>query len=94
MATLTRLYPILKQMGLDDQTSQTFIQTLEEGTTAGLATTVDLEKVRADLAMKVEKVRADLTVEIEKVRTDLLRWLFGAWATLFPAVLGLFFKLH
>lgn len=100
MVTLTRLYPLLKQLGLGDQQSQEFIQTLEEGLLDQVATKLDLEKVRveiekvrADLTRDIEKIRADLTVEIERAKVALLRWLFGAWATLFLAILALFFKL-
>jgi len=122
MATLTRLYPLLKQIGLDDQKSQEFIETLEGGLLEHVASKTDLEKVRAELKVDIEKVRADLKADIEKAKVelkadiekvkldlekikaelsvkiesskgDLLRWLFGAWATLFLAILALFLKL-
>ena len=89
MATLTRLYPLLKQLGLDDQHSQEFIETLETGLLDQIATKVDIEKVRAE----IEKVRAELLVKIEATKSDLLRWLFGFWVTLFLAILALFLKL-
>ncbi|RMH06025.1 MAG: hypothetical protein D6704_08265 [Nitrospirae bacterium] len=95
MATLTRLFPLLKQLGLDDQKAQEFIETIEKGLIEHVATKADLEKMRADLEKMradLEKMKADLSVRIESTKTDLLRWLFGAWATLFLAILALFFK--
>jgi|GEM_PF-6526244 len=103
MVTLTRLYPLLKQIGLDDQKSQEFIETLEGGLLEQVASKTDLEKIKAELKADIEKVKAELKADIEKVRTELsvkiestkaelLRWLFGAWATLFLAILALFLK--
>ena len=132
MATLIHLYPLLKQLGLDDRKSQEFIDTLDTAFLEHAATKADVEKVHADLSVEIQKVRADLSVEIEKVRADLsveiekvradlsveiqkvradlsveiekvrttieagksdtLRWMFGAWATLFLAILALLFK--
>ena len=74
MATLTRLYPLLKQLGLDDQHSQEFIETLETGLLDQIATKVDIEKVRAEIEKvraEIEKVRAELKVDIEKVRAEI-----------------------
>lgn len=82
MTTLTRLYPLLKQLGLDDQKSQEFIETLEASLLEQVATKTDLEKVKAELLVK-----------IEATRSELLRWLFGAWAALFLAILAVFLKL-
>ncbi|RMH07986.1 MAG: DUF1640 domain-containing protein [Nitrospirae bacterium] len=140
MTTLTRLFPLLKQLGLDDQKAQEFIETLEGGLIEHVASKTDLEKVHADLAVKIEAIKADLATKIEASKTDvekihadlavkiealkadqekvkadlttkiettkadlavkieaskadLLRWLFGAWATLFLAILALFLKL-
>jgi len=110
MVTLTRLYPLLKQIGLDDQKSQEFIETLEGGLLEQVASKTDLEKVKTELKADIEKVKAELKADIEKVKLDLekikaelsvkiestkgelLRWLFGAWATLFLAILALFLK--
>ena len=96
MATLIKLYPLLKQLGLDDQKSQEFIETLEQGLLEHVATKTDVEKVRANLTQEIEKVRLEiekLRASVEGTRAELLKWLFGAWATLFLAILALFFKL-
>jgi hypothetical protein len=93
MATLTRLYPLLKQLGLDDQRSQEFIETLETGLLDQIATKTDIEKIRAELKTDIEKVRGELLVKIEGTKSELIRWLFGAWVTLFLAILALFLKL-
>lgn len=93
MTTLTRLYPLLKQLGLDDQKSQEFIETLEASLLEQVATKTDLERVKAELKIDIEKVKAELLVKIEATRSELLRWLFGAWATLFLAILAVFLKL-
>ncbi len=107
MATLTRLYPLLKQLGLDDQRSQEFIETLETGLLDQVATKTDIEKIRGEIEKvrsdlkidiekvraEIEKVRAELLVKIEGTKSELIRWLFGAWVTLFLAILALFLKL-
>jgi len=90
--TLTRLFPLLKQIGLDDQKSQEFIETLEGGLLEQVASKTDLEKVTAELKADMEKVKAELSVKIELSKVELLRWLFGMWATPFLAILALFLK--
>jgi len=72
--------------------NQEFIETLEGGLLEHVASNTDLEKVRAALKADMEKVKAELSVKIEFSKGDLLRWLFGAWVTLFPAILVLFLK--
>lgn len=66
---------------LHDQKSQEFIETLEGGLLEKVASKTDLEKVKAELSVKIE---------FSKV--ELLQWLFGMWATLFLAILALFLK--
>jgi len=99
MVTLTRLYPLLKQIGLDDQQSQECIETLEGGLLEQVVSKTDLEKVKAELKADIEKVKlvlekvkAELSVSIESSKAEFLRWLIGAWATLFLVILALFLK--
>jgi len=99
MVTLTRLYPLLKQIGVADQASQEFIESLEGDLLEQVANKTDLEKVKAELKSDSEKgnndlenVNAELSVKIESSKADLLRWLFGAWGTQFLAILAVFLK--
>ena len=42
-----------------------------EGQLDHMATSAEVERVRADLSAEIERVRADLSAEIERVRADL-----------------------
>jgi hypothetical protein len=80
MATITRLYPLLKEIGLNDQKSQEFIEIIEESYNSKVAQEVkglvtnetfltEITKIREEIS----KIREDLTRETTSIREDLTR---------------------
>ena len=44
MATIAKLYPILKNLGLDDQKANEFVEIIDQSRKEGLATRDDINK--------------------------------------------------
>ena len=53
MSTITKLYPILKKTGLEDQDIQQFIGIIEESIQEGLVTKEDLKDTELRLTQKL-----------------------------------------
>ena len=53
MSTITKLYPILKKTGLEDQDIQQFIGIIEESIQEGLVTNEDLKDTELRLTQKL-----------------------------------------
>ena len=66
MPTLAKLYPILKELGLEDQKANEFIEIIEQSQKEGLATKEDIK----DLEIKFKEDIKDLEIR-------LVKWIIG-----------------
>lgn len=82
MSTIATLYPLLKEMGLDDEKSQQFIETIADGLAENLATKID-----------ITNLRAEVKEDIANLKAEILKWMFGVWVTIFLAIIALFLKI-
>lgn len=69
MATLARLYPILKQIGLDDGKANEFVDIIEQSLREGLATKEDLK----DLEIRLIKWIVGLMIAQTSITIALLK---------------------
>ncbi|GAF81997.1 unnamed protein product [marine sediment metagenome] len=69
MATLARLYPILKQLGLDDSNANEFVDVIEQSLKEGLATKEDLK----DLEIRLVKWIIGLMIAQTSITIALLK---------------------
>ncbi len=49
MATIAKLYPILKNLGLDDQKANEFVEIIDQSRKEGLATREDIKNLENDI---------------------------------------------
>ena len=49
MATIAKLYPILKKLGLDDQKANEFVEIIDQSRKEGLATREDIKNLENDI---------------------------------------------
>jgi hypothetical protein len=66
MATLAKLYPILKDLGLEDQKANEFVEIIDESRKEGLATREDIK----DLEIRFKEDIKDLEIR-------LVKWIIG-----------------
>ena len=66
MATIAKLYPILKQLGLDDVKANEFVEIIDQSRKEGLATKEDIK----DLEIRFKEDIKDLEVR-------LVKWIVG-----------------
>ena len=73
MATITKLYPILKEIGLNDQKSQEFIEIIEESHSSK----VEQETKRLVTNETFVSEMAKLRVEMASMKVELIKWNVG-----------------
>ena len=66
MATLAKLYPILKDLGLEDQKANDFVEIIDQSQKEGLATREDIK----DLEIQFKENIKDLEIR-------LVKWIVG-----------------
>jgi hypothetical protein len=66
MATLAKLYPILKDLGLEDQKANEFVEIIDQSRKEGLATKEDIK----DLEIRFKEDIKDLEIR-------LVKWIIG-----------------
>ena len=66
MATVAKLYPILKHMGLDDLKASEFVEIIDQSRKEGLATREDIK----DLEIRFKEDIKDLEIR-------LVKWIIG-----------------
>jgi hypothetical protein len=66
MATVAKLYPILKQLGLDDLKANEFVEIIDQSRKEGLATREDIK----DLEIRFKEDIKDLEIR-------LIKWIIG-----------------
>ena len=69
MASIARLYPILKQIGLNDATANEFVEIIDESRKEGLATKVDIK----DLEIRLIKWITGLMIAQSSITIALLK---------------------
>jgi hypothetical protein len=69
MATLAKLYPILKDLGLEDQKASEFVEIIEQSRKEGLATKEDIK----DLEIRLVKWIIGLMIAQTSITIALLR---------------------
>lgn len=80
MKTLTKLYPLLKDIGLDDHKSQEFIEIIEESYHAKIEQEIsDLvtNKVFLTEITKLREEMARLREDMANMKVDLIKWNVG-----------------
>ena len=80
MATITKLYPLLKDIGLNDQKSQEFIEIIEdsyhskiEQEIKGLVTNETFLTETTKLRQEMAKIREEMT----NMKVELIKWNVG-----------------
>ncbi len=69
MATLAKLYPILKDLGLEDQKANEFVEIIDESRKEGLATKEDIK----DLEIRLVKWIIGLMIAQTSISIALLK---------------------
>ena len=69
MASIARLYPILKQIGLNDATANEFVEIIDESRKEGLATKEDIK----DLEIRMIKWIIGLMIAQSSITIALLK---------------------
>ena len=69
MASITRLYPILKEIGLDDTTANEFVEIIDASRKEGLATKEDIK----DLEIRLIKWVIGLMIAQTSITIALLK---------------------
>jgi hypothetical protein len=69
MATLAKLYPILKDLGLEDQKANEFVEIIDESCKEGLATREDIK----DLEIRLVKWIIGLMIAQTSISIALLK---------------------
>jgi len=91
MATITKLYPLLKEIGLDDQKSQEFIEIIEESNhskieqeTNRLVTNetflTEISKIKEELTRKTTSIREEMSKmreDMASMKVELIKWNVG-----------------
>jgi Protein of unknown function (DUF1640). len=87
MTTITKLYPLLKDIGLDDKKSQEFIEIIEESynskieqETKSLVTNETFLTETTRLRQEMGKIREEISlirVEMASMKTELIKWNVG-----------------
>jgi len=73
MPTITKLYPLLKDIGLDDKKSQEFIEIIEESHNSK----IELETNRLVTNETFVSEMAKLRVEMASMKVELIKWNVG-----------------
>ncbi len=78
MATITKLYPLLKEIGLNDQKSQEFIEIIEETyhsrikqEVKGLVTNETFLTETTKIREEISRIREDLSRETTSIREEI-----------------------
>ena len=69
MATIAKLYPILKNLGLDDQKANEFVEIIDQSRKEGLATSDDIK----DLEIRLIKWIVGLMIAQTSITIALLK---------------------
>lgn len=87
MTTLTKRFPLLKNIGLNDQKSQEFIEILEESYLSGVEDAAkdlvtnktfltETTVIRNDMA-KIREEMVKIRVEMANMKVELIKWNVG-----------------
>ncbi len=90
MATIAKLYPLLKEMGLNDEKSRDFIETIEDSYQGRIEQEIKHLVTKEDLLLTKEELRKD----IANLKVDMIKWAIGlllGQTALTLAVIRLFF---
>ncbi len=91
MSTITKLFPLLKDIGLDDKKSQEFIEIIEnsyrsetEQKTKKLVTNetflTETTKLREEMAIFREEIKGEMAkirIEMANMKVELIKWNVG-----------------
>ncbi|MCF6150503.1 MAG: hypothetical protein E3K37_17885 [Candidatus Kuenenia sp.] len=87
MATITKLYPLLKEIGLNDQKSQEFIEIIEDSYHSKIEQEIkrlvtnetfltETTKLRQEMA-KLREEMAKIREEMANMKVELIKWNVG-----------------
>ena len=73
MTTITKLYPLLKDIGLDDKKSQEFIEIIEESYNSKIERETNRLVTNETFVSEMAKLR----IEMASMKVDLIKWNVG-----------------
>ena len=73
MTTITKLYPLLKDIGLDDKKSQEFIEIIEESYNSKIERETNRLVTNETFVSEMAKLR----IEMASMKVELIKWNVG-----------------
>jgi len=80
MATITKLYPLLKDIGLDDKKSQEFIEIIEESQNSNIERVTNRLVTNDTFLTEISKIREEISlirIEMASMKVELIKWNVG-----------------
>jgi len=80
MATITKLYPLLKEIGLNDQKSQEFIEIIEDSYHSKIEEEIKKLVSNETFLTETTKLRAEMAnikEEMADMKVELIKWNVG-----------------
>ena len=81
MTTITKLYPLLKDIGLDDKKSQEFIEIIENSYHLKIEKEIKGLVTNETFLTEITKLRKEMTTireEMANMKVELIKWNVGA----------------
>ena len=80
MPTITKLYPLLKDIGLDDKKSQEFIEIIEESYRSKIEQETNRLVTNETFLTEISKIREEISlirIEMASMKVELIKWNVG-----------------
>ena len=80
MPTITKLYPLLKDIGLDDKKSQEFIEIIEESYRSKIERETNRLVTNETFLTEISKIREEISlirIEMASMKVELIKWNVG-----------------
>ena len=77
MATVAKLYPILKHMGLDDLKANEFVEIIDQSRKEGLATREDIKDLEIRFREDIKDLEIRFKEDIKDLEIRLVKWIIG-----------------
>ena len=80
MSTITKLYPLLKDLGLDDKKSQEFIEIVEGAYHSKIEQETKTLVTNETFLTEISKIREEISlirIEMASMKVELIKWNVG-----------------